>query len=423
MPLAVALVCSLVLSALFSGVEIAYLSANRLRIELDRKTNSLSQRVVRIYVQHPAQFIATLLVGNNVALVIYGMAMSDLLAPWLATFSANETYQLLSQTAISTVIILIVAEFLPKALFRIHPNAFLTLFALPVFLFYILLHPIASGITLLSHGLLKIFFRQRLVEHAAGSTLGPQDLNHLVDEATQVSDSQDQDAVDQEIRIFQNALEFSDVKVRECLVPRPDIEAIPITASLQDLRHLFITTNFSRIPVYQDTVDNIVGYVNAKRLFEHPASIREAMRPLTFIPETMKASDLLSQFIKNSRSMAIVVDEFGGTAGLVTIEDLVEEIFGEIDDEHDTQSIVMRQTGPHEYLLSGRAEVDVINEMFKLDIPDSDDYDTVAGFILDNQPSIPQPNDTIQIGQFRIRILQVDGSRISLLSLSVDPES
>ncbi|PID90317.1 MAG: hypothetical protein CSA97_03535 [Bacteroidetes bacterium] len=411
---------SLLFSALFSGMEIAYLSANRLRLEMDRKSNSLNNRLVKMYVSHPSQFIATILVGNNIAVVVYGMAMTVVLAPWLNGISQNASFLLATQTVISTIIVLIIAEFLPKVLFHTHPNFFLKVFAFPISVFYILLFPVAHATTWLSNRLLRMFIPGGVDSQASALAFGKSDLNNLVDEASQGKAKEEEDQVkEQEIRIFQNALDFSEVKVRDCLIPRPDMVTIEINESLQRLQQLFVSSHYSRIPVYEDTVDNIVGYVNAKSLFHSPERIADVLMQLPYVPETMRARDLLTQFIRTSRSMAIVVDEFGGTAGLVTIEDLVEEIFGEINDEHDLTRIVMKEVDEGMYLLSGRAEVEAINEQFGLEIPEEEGYDTLAGFILEHDPSIPKVGEEIVIGCFLITVLRANAGRIGLVQLRV----
>ncbi len=412
------LAVSVLLSAIFSGVEIAYLSANRLRLELDRNSHTLPARLVRHYIAHPNPFIAALLVGNNAALVVYSMAMSALLNPWLARFSTNGSFQLVSQTLVSTVLILLLAEFLPKALFRAHPIGVLRFFSIPIAFFYAIFYPLSLLITRFSAWLLRLITGHRLSNTEPVSAFGRVDLNNLVDQAAHTQEVNDEPATS-ELRIFQNALEFHEVKVRDCLVPRPDVAAIDVTDTIPQLQELFISSNYSRIPVYEGNIDNIIGYVNAKALFSHPGAIRDVVRPLPFVPETMRAGLLLQQFIKSQTSIAVVVDEFGGTAGIITIEDLVEEIFGEINDEHDTQSVIIRRTGANEYLLSGRAEVDAVNEQLELNIPESEDYDTIAGFILSQQPSIPKPGDVITIDRFQFRILQVDANRIDLLHLTI----
>ena len=413
---------SLLFSALFSGTEIAFLTANRLRLELDKKQNPLLARLLSIYTSNPALFIASILVGNNVALVLYGLAISEILNPYLGGFFSDPWLLLLLQTLLSTILLLLFAEFLPKAICRIHANGLLKVLAFPIFLFYILFYPVSKLMTLLSGHLVRLFTKRNLLTTPQPTIFGRNDLNVLIEEAAQQSEEEDEHDPDPSrnaLRLMRNALEFSEAKVRDCYVPRPDIVMIYVNDSLEELRALFISSNFSRIPVYENTVDNIIGYVNAKSLFRHPDSIRQILISLRFIPETMSASRLLSDFIHSSSSMAIVVDEFGGTAGLVTIEDLVEEIFGEINDEHDRLDIQMSEVGEGVYHLSGRAEVEEVNERFGLKIPESDDYDTVAGYILAHHPSIPVEGATCLIDDYTFRILKVEGSRITLVELTL----
>ena len=413
---------SLLFSALFSGTEIAFLTANRLRLELDKKQNPLLARLLSIYTSNPALFIASILVGNNVALVLYGLAISEILNPYLGGFFSDPWLLLLLQTLLSTILLLLFAEFLPKAICRIHANGLLKVLAFPIFLFYILFYPVSKLMTLLSGHLVRLFTKRNLLTTPQPTIFGRNDLNVLIEEAAQQSEEEDEHDPDPSrnaLRLMRNALEFSEAKVRDCYVPRPDIVMIDVNDSLEELRALFISSNFSRIPVYENTVDNIIGYVNAKSLFRHPDSIRQILISLRFIPETMSASRLLSDFIHSSSSMAIVVDEFGGTAGLVTIEDLVEEIFGEINDEHDRLDIQMSEVGEGVYHLSGRVEVEEVNERFGLKIPESDDYDTVAGYILAHHPSIPVEGATCLIDDYTFRILKVEGSRITLVELTL----
>ena len=413
---------SLLFSALFSGTEIAFLTANRLRLELDKKQNPLLARLLSIYTSNPALFIAAILVGNNVALVLYGLAISEILNPYLGGFFSDPWLLLLLQTLLSTILLLLFAEFLPKAICRIHANGLFKVLAFPIFVFYILFYPVSKLMTLLSGHLVRLFTKRNLLTTPQPTIFGRNDLNVLIEEAAQQSEEEDEHDPDPSrnaLRLMRNALEFSEAKVRDCYVPRPDIVMIDVNDSLEELRALFISSNFSRIPVYENTVDNIIGYVNAKSLFRHPDSIRQILISLRFIPETMSASRLLSDFIHSSSSMAIVVDEFGGTAGLVTIEDLVEEIFGEINDEHDRLDIQMSEVGEGVYHLSGRAEVEEVNERFGLKIPESDDYDTVAGYILAHHPSIPVEGATCVIEDYTFRILKVEGSRITLVELTL----
>lgn len=408
----------LVLSALFSGIEIAFLSSNKLRLELDRASSSLVDRLVQYYLHRPNDFIAATLVGNNVVLVVYGMLMAKVLAQPLSHVAHDDFSLLLLQTLISTFIVLILAEFLPKAICKRYPNTFLRLLVLPHALFYFLFYPVSRATTWLAVRLIHLITGRTIAESRALPVFGRNDLNQLVGEVGGGSPDAC-DADEQELKFFRNALEFGDTKLRDCLVPRTEIVAMEINTPMEELLDKFVETSFSRIPIFRGNVDNIVGYVNAKNLFKHPESIESVLRAVEFVPETMQARKLLSRFIKTSLSMAIVVDEFGGTAGLVTIEDLLEEIFGEINDEHDTSSIIMRRVAEGEYLLSGRAEVEEVNERFGLQLPESESYDTVAGFILAHHPDIPEQNDVVAIEHFSFRILRVHSGRIVTVRLSV----
>lgn len=416
-------VSAIALSALCSGVELAYMSANRLRIEIERDKRTISGWIIQRYLKKPGLFIASILVGNNVALVVYGMLMNQLLQPLVGPLAVyGDTILLLTETVISTICILIVGEFLPKVLSKTHPNAFLKIFAFPAYLVYVVFYPLSLFMSWISSKFIRLITKKEIPSESAGLTFGRTDLNVLVEQASQPKD--DEEAEDQindhELKIFRNVLEFGDVKLRDCLVPRMDIEAADVESSVTELQKLFVDTKFSRIPIYEENIDNIIGYVNAKSLFRRPQTIREVVLPLRYVPESMKAGTLLTQFIKNSWSMAIVVDEFGGTAGLVTIEDLLEEIFGEINDEHDLSTLILRQLDDKTYRFSGRAEVEEINDQFDLGIPESESYDTIAGFILHHHPDIPSAGEELEIGSFKFYIERVDASRIRLVRMEVE---
>lgn len=416
-------VVAVAVSALCSGVEMAYMLANRLRIEIDRDKRSISGWIIQRYLQKPGLFITSILVGNNVALVVYGMLMSQLLRPLIEPMAQyGDTVVLLTETIISTICILIVGEFLPKVLSKTHPNAFLKIFALPSYLIYVLFYPLSLFMSWVSSKIIRRITKKEIPSEGTALPFGRTDLNVLVEQASQQKD--DDEADDQinehELKIFRNVLDFGDVKLRDCLVPRTDIEAADVESSVAELQKLFVDTKFSRIPVYEESVDNIIGYVNAKALFRRPQTIREVVLPLRYVPETMKANTLLTQFIKSSASMAIVVDEFGGTAGLVTIEDLLEEIFGEINDEHDLSTTILRKLDDRTYRFSGRAEVEEINERFNLGIPESDGYDTIAGFILHHHSDIPSAGEELEISGFKFYIERVDASRIRMVRMEVE---
>lgn len=408
---------SVLFSALFSGMEIAFVSANKLRIELDRKQGTFASKIVHVFTQNPGQYIATMLVGNNIALVVYGISMAKILEPTIGHFITNELGLLLIQTLISTVIILVTAEFLPKSIFRMHPNGFLNFLSLPMIFFYFIFYPVSKLATWLSLGLIKNVLRKEVKMGEEIRIFGKIDLDHFVGEAH--ASEGDDSKHDHDIRMFQNALDFSEIKVRVCMIPRTDIESIDVNSSIVELQDKFISTNYSRIPVYDGNVDNIIGYVNSKDLFKRPQSIKSKLLKVDFVPETMLANKLLASFIKEQKSIAIVVDEFGGTAGLVTIEDIIEEIFGEIDDEHDFVEFVEKQLSDDEFILSGRLEVDYLNEKYKLKIPESDEYDTLAGFVIAKHQSIPKPQEVITLEHFRIKVAKMDRTRIDLLHLTI----
>ena len=328
---------SLLFSALFSGMEIAFVSSNKLRIELDRKQGTFSSRIVQIFTKNPNQYIATLLVGNSIALVVYGLSMAKLLEPFLSRYFQYEMGLLLVQTILSTIVILVTAEFLPKSIFRMHPNVFLNFFALPMLFFYIVFYPISRFSTSISLGIIRRIFRYEIKLGDENKIFEKIDLNHFVGEAQNAEGNEHKQEHD--IKMFQNALDFSEVKVRDCMLPRTDIEAIDVHSTIAELTEKFIETNYSRIPIYEGNVDNIIGYVNSKEMFKKPQSVKAKLLKVDFVPETMQAHQLLTSFIKEQKSLAIVVDEFGGTAGLVTIEDIIEEIFGEIDDRSEERRV------------------------------------------------------------------------------------
>ncbi len=410
------LVIMLLLCALFSGMEIAFVSSNKLRIELDRKQGQFPARIVAAFTHNPEQYLATMLVGNNIALVVYGLLMAILLEPAILHFTHSEATLLVVQTLLSTLLILIVAEFLPKALFRLNPNTFLNLFAIPVMFFYLLLYPITRLTILLANWALKTFFRTNIQERRKINVFGKIDLDNLVNEAQQMNQQFENES---EIKIFQNALDFSSVRIRDCMIPRTEIEAVNVHTSLDELQERFIETGYSKILVYDGAIDNIVGYISSKDLFKNPAGIEERLVKPLIVPETMSAQKLLKMLMYEHKSIAVVVDEFGGTSGLITIEDILEEIFGEIEDEHDTIDLVDKQLSENEFLFSGRMEIEVINEKYGIGLPESDAYETLAGFILAHYQNLPKQNEKVVIDPFTFRILKVSHTRVELVRLSI----
>lgn len=404
---------ALLLSAFFSGMEIAFLSSNKLRLEIERKQSKTYDHIASLFLKAPGQYISTILVGNNIALVIYSIFMSSL----YVSITGSSNYAL--ETLISTLIIIFTSEFLPKAVVKANPNFYLRHFAIPLYGFYIIFYPLSRFATMLSTLLLRLMGK-RVTPTPQTAEFGKVDLATLVEEAAggEESDEEEKEDNDQRIRLFQNALDFSEQRVRDCMVPRTDIEALEVSSSVDDLRHLFVTTGYSRVPIYDGTIDNIIGYANHKSLFRNPATIREVLRQPLYVPETMSQQKLLGALIHDHKSMAIVIDEFGSTAGLVTLEDLLEQIFGEIEDEHDADYLVEKQINDNEYILAGRLEIDHLNESYRLGIPESDRYDTLAGYILDQSEDIPRPGDIIKADGLKIKILRTSRTRIELVQLT-----
>ena len=409
---------SIAVSALCSGLEIAFVTSNKLYVELERKRGAIWARIVGRLLQHPARLIGALLVGNNIALVVYGVMMAKVLEPWLRTYGLGEAGVLISQTVLSTLLILVVAEFLPKALFRIDPNRTISAFALPLLVLYVLLWVPMMVMTGISEVVLRLFG----VRTKPGQTVfGRIDLDEFLKE---VSANQPRESnLDAEVEYFRNTLELSNIKVRELMVPRAEVEAMDVEGSVVELHDRFVETGMSKLLVYKDSIDNVIGYVHGYELFRHPKSVRAVLRPVNFIPGTMPADDVLQLFIKQRNHVAVVVDEFGGTAGIVTMEDIVETIVGDIEDEHDTPQEVEERLGPNEFLLSARLEVSYLREAHSLALAEGEEYDTLAGYILHTTGALPEQGQVIDALPFRFTIAQVDNSRIDLIRLEViDPE-
>jgi len=409
---------SILFSAFFSGMEIAFITANKLRIELDKKQNIIYSKLISLYTQNPAQFIATLLIGNNLALVIYGIAFARLLHPFL-DFYLPDSLVLLAQTLISTIIILATAEYLPKMFFRLNPNGLLKFFTIPISFFYFLFYPVTRITMGISKIVLKVFLNEEINNVNEKIVFSRIDLHHFVNESENSSVSQNKEEIDNEVKLFRNALDFSKVKLREIMVPRTEMVVLDIHSSVDELRQKFIETGYSRILFYSENIDNIVGYIHHSVIFANPDSITSNLSKVLIVPETMPASKLLSKFIQQRLSIAIVVDEFGGTSGMVTSEDILEEIFGEIEDEHDTVYLIEKQVAPDEFVISGRVELDELNEKFNLDFPENENYETLAGFILFHYESIPKINTVINIGQYRFKILKATNTKIELVHLNI----
>ena len=407
------IVLMLLLSAFFSGMEIAFTSKNRLKLEIDRKQSRMFDRIADIFSRHPGQYITTILVGNNIALVIYSLYMSLLLRGIfyaLGWESIARNGSVAIETAVSTVIIIFFAEFLPKSVFRNNPNFYYRALAPVIYFFYLLLYPIARLTTLISHGILRLTGR-RVEERTTTHSFDREDLASLLD----TNSSEPRPEPDNELKLFQNALDFADLRVRDCMVPRVDVEAVDIDdTTIEQLTARFVDSKYSRIFVWRKSIDNIIGYINSKSLFTRPASISDVMMQVNFVPETMPLQLVLQNFIKHRTNIAVVIDEFGGTAGVISLEDVLEQIFGEIEDEHDIPDLTEKQVGPDEYVLSCRLEVKYLNEKYNLGIEESREYDTLAGFIIFNYEGIPTAGETVFVGGLQVRILRTTRSRIDL---------
>lgn len=418
------IVLSLILSAFFSGMEIAYVSSNKIHIEIEKKQGGLLSKLLTKITAKPSKFIATMLIGNNIALVIYGFYMGDMLVDWFASYLPSSSpiinslfteLSLLTQTVISTLVILVTAEFLPKVFFQIYANSLLKLFAVPAYLFYVLFSFVSHFVIWISDVILKHLFKTEGDEVQLAFT--KVELGNYISE--QMESVEAHDTVDSEIQIFQNALEFSEVKSREVMVPRTELSAIEIHDSLSNLNDLFTQTGHSKILVYKTTIDDILGYVHSFYLFKAPKNIKSMLRPVEYVPETMFAKDVLNVLIKKRKSLAVVLDEYGGTSGIMTVEDVIEELVGEIEDEHDTFELIEEKINNHTYVFSARIEVDHINETYKFQLPESENYETLGGFIVNHTEEIPEKNQEIKIDQFHFTIKEVSNTKIELVELKI----
>ena len=403
---------SVLLSAFFSGMEIAYLSSNKLRLELDKQSNSIVSRLLQRILHSPSKYIATMLVGNNISLVVYGITMAVVLEPTIQVYTQSSFIVLLIQTLISTSIILVTAEFIPKAFFRLNANRFLRILVFPLTLFYYLLAPIVSVIIFLSKRVLKLF---NLVLVEDSHVFGKLDLEEYLKFHSSESNYKN---LDVEVKILQNALDFSSVKIRECMLPRTEIVAIEVTKTIEDLLKIFIDTKLSKVLIYKENIDNIIGYAHSNELFKSPKNIKSILIPISYVPESMMANDMLELFIKERKGIAVVVDEFGGTSGIITIEDVVEEILGEIEDEYDSEKDLEIEIDETTYRFSARLEIDYLNDKYHLDLPKSDEYETLGGLLISQLETIPMKFTEIKIGDYRIVIDQVTETKIEAVTIS-----
>ena len=418
------IILSLVFSAFFSGMEIAFISANKIHIEIEKKQDDFLAKVLSRLTKRPSKFIATMLIGNNISLVIYGLFMGELLMNWfVGMLPASNSFvdlmltdfSLLTQTIISTLIILITAEFLPKVLFQIYANSLLKVLAVPAYFFYMLFSIISEFIIKVSDFILKTFFKTDGDETQLA--FSKVELGDYILE--QLETVEEEDEVDSEIQIFQNALEFSAVKAREVMVPRTEITAVELHENPKNLTRLFTETGYSKILIYKDTIDNIIGYVHSYELFKKPKTVKSILRPVEYVPETMLIQDILNVLTKKRKSIAVVLDEYGGTSGIMTVEDIVEELFGEIEDEHDSTDLLEEQLEGNSYKFSARLEVDYVNENYKLELPENDEYETLGGLIVNETGEIPGQDTEIKIDNFVFTILEVSNTKIDLVRLQV----
>jgi CBS domain containing-hemolysin-like protein len=412
----VLIVVTILLAAFFSGMELAFISSNKFRIEIENKQGYLPAKIFSGFNKAPSKFISAMLVGNNVVLVLYGTIMAKLLEPPIREFISNEPTVVLIQTFVSTILILVTGEFLPKAIFRNHANTMLNVFAVPVYIFYQIFYPVVYVTSSISEWIIKYIFRVHL-KHEEQS-FGRLDLHNYLNEATSTTGREPED-IDTEIKIFQNALLFSDIKVRESMIPRTEIVAVDVEETVEELSKKFVETGLSKILIYSGNIDNIIGYVHTFELFKKPETIREVIFPVSNVPETMPAKELLRVFMQQHRSIAVVVDEFGGTAGMVTIEDVVEEIFGEIEDEHDVDELVEAKISETEFLFSARLEIDYLNNEYGLHLPVSDEYETLGGLLLNHHESIPEKGEEIRIDKYLFTITVAGDSVTEQVNLKI----
>lgn len=414
----ISLLIAMIFSAFFSGMEIAFVSSSKLRFEVDRNSQSLSGKLLAVFYNNPNNYISTMLVGNNIALVVYGIMMSRIIDGFLGAYIMdNHALLLLIDTIISTLIILVVGEFLPKTIFKINPNGALRFFALPTFLIYCILYPISKFATACARGFMRLF-GIKLNQENSSKAFTKMDLDYFIQSSIrQGSGSQN---VDTEVKIFQNALDFSNLRIRDCMVHRTEIEAVDKNVSSDELMRMFVETGFSKLIVFDGSIDNVIGYIHSSEMFKNAATWQAHICKMPFVPESMQAQKLMEQFLQQKKSLAVVVDEFGGTAGIISLEDIVEELFGEIEDEHDVDDYIAKRSDDGSYLLSARLEIERVNEMFGLHLPVEDEYQTIAGLILYRYKNFPKMHEVIQIDHFQFKIMEVESNKIELVALKIE---
>ncbi len=413
--LVVGIIITMVFSAFFSGMEIAFVSSNRMLAEMDKEKNGFAQHLLSLFYNHPNGFVSTMLVGNNIALVVYGILIARLFDNTIFA-GMDAAFTVPADTILSTLIVLFTGEFLPKTLFKSNPNRLLTIFSPFAYVCYIVLWPISKFSTFASKILLRIM-GMKMDAETGDEGFSKVDLDYLLQSS--IDNATDENEINDEVKIFQNALDFSDTKVRDCMVPRTEIQAVEYEASLEELKQKFVESGNSKIIVYKEDIDHIVGYIHSSEMFHNPDRWQDHIRQMTFVPESMQAQKLMQTFMQQKKSLGIVVDEFGGTSGLVSLEDIVEEIFGDIEDEHDSSKYVAKKNDDGSYLLSARLEIDKVNEMFDLSLPESDEYMTVGGLILHEYQSFPKLNEVIKFGHFEFKIIKSTSRKIELVQLHI----
>jgi len=410
----------MICSAFASGLEIAFVSSNKLRVELERRKGKLSARILSFFVQSSSRFIATMLVANNIALTVYGIVMAEILAPHIVDILppgySGTGLVLLIQTFIATFFILIAGEFIPKVIFRNYPNTILSVLAIPTLALYYILYPVVFLVMFPARWLIKVVSGKRVVDEKP--VFGRVDLDFYIHDIMSRNDQKEE--LETEIKIFRNALDFSHVKVRECMIPRTEIVSLSVDEPIEELRQIFIRTQRSKIIIYRDSIDNIIGFAHSFELLKNPKDILSILMPVSIVPESMAASELLTMLTRQHKSIAVVVDEFGGTSGLVTLEDVMEEIFGEIRDEHDTAEFVEKKFSDTEFAFSGRLEIDYLNSKYNFNLPENSAYETLGGFIIHHYENIPDANQQIIIMPFIFTIMKMDGTRISLVRMKLE---
>ena len=405
---------TLLFSAFFSGVEIAFISANKLKLELDKKSGKFPANIITYFSKNESDFITTMLVGNNISLVVYGIVMTQILTPKISDYLHSDFALLLVQTIITTLIVLVTAEFLPKAIFRIYPNQILRIFSVPIWLFFVFFRPVALLMLYLSKVVLKYLLGQKLEE--GKQVFGKTDLDEYL---SNVKSAEGDEESRVEVEMLQNVLDLTETKLRECMIPRTEIVAMDILVPIQEIKDKFIATKLSKILIYKGNIDKVIGYVHSSDLFRNPKNVRSVLLPIPFVPESMSAMQLLTQFIESNKGIALVVDEFGGTSGMLTIEDVTEEIVGEIEDEHDVEEITDKKLSKNQYQLFARLDIEMVNKKYGLNLPESDEYETIAGLILHHSEEIPKKDEVIVLEEFQFTIIKANQTAIQEVQLKV----